>query len=192
MLNAIRVGVPTPLDLAHCVAIDICRAVRVANPEWVGLTRTVLPAHRPELAFPISMFTALASYLVELGLACMHEEVYMQGMRPAALSLAALYLALHAFELSQPAAQVLENARLELLGNKDSIAIVYIYIYRNRKTFLRRLRPAVQIVVRCEYLVGGTGIPRVPRYGVEGNWCSAAQQQARAVDQGFAREAGRT
>ena len=95
-----RIGVPTPLDLAQCVAADVCRAVRAASPAWSGLTSIQLPAPRPKFAAPTSIFTAVASYLVELGLAHVHEEVYAQGMRLGVFSLAAFHLALHAFERS--------------------------------------------------------------------------------------------
>ena len=114
-----RVCVPTPLDLAQCVATDVCRAVRAASPAWSGLTSIQLPAPRPKFAAPTSIFTAVASYLVELGLAHVHEEVYAQGMRPAVLSLAALHLALHAFEPSPIAVQFLEITRGELLDQHE-------------------------------------------------------------------------
>lgn len=124
-----RVCVPTPLDLTVCIAIDVCRSVRVAAPAtcaWAGLSEVQLPAPRPEHAAPSPLLTVLAGYLVELGFAHAHEAIYMQGAPPAALSLAALYLALYAFGCPPPeaATHALERARKELLDHNEAAAVL--------------------------------------------------------------------
>lgn len=120
-----RVCIPTPLDLVGRIAIDVCKVARSAAPAtstWPGLSEVRLPAPRRELASPTPLFTVLAGFLVELGLAHAHEDVYMHGTPPAVLSLAALHLALHAFECKPPeaAARVVETASQELLEREEA------------------------------------------------------------------------
>jgi len=123
-----RVCIPTPLDLATHIAIDVCKVAHPVTPAsstWPGLSEVRLPAPNEELSSPTPLFTVLATYLVELGLAHAHQDVYKHGTPPVVLSLSALNLALYAFGCEPPAAaaRALETASQELLDcEKASVA----------------------------------------------------------------------
>jgi hypothetical protein len=114
------IAVPCPAHLAGRIVLDVVVAVQRNQANWPGIFAEQLPAPKSELASPMSRFSLLVTFLVELGLTDSYEHVYKHGVPPIALALAAVHLAIHAFGEAPPAGiEKLEAAKRDTLSAQE-------------------------------------------------------------------------
>jgi hypothetical protein len=119
-----NVAVPTSEELAGIIVLDVVAAAQKEHPQWAGLLTEQSQALKPELAMPVSRFSLLVTFLVELGLSHAQDAVYRQGMPPIALAIAAVRLALHAFgDAPAEAAAKLDTIEQDLLGSEAGVLL---------------------------------------------------------------------
>jgi len=112
-----NVALPSSADLAGRIVLDVLAAARKQDTAWLGLFTETPPAPRPELVTPVTRFSLLVSFLIELGLAHIQEAVHGQGSPCIALALVAIHLALHRFgEAPLGGIAALEAAEQATLG----------------------------------------------------------------------------
>jgi hypothetical protein len=112
-----KVAIPCVADLNSCISMQVVFAAEKAgdSAQWPGSVLVRVSCHEEKASTP--QFVALSAFLVELGLANEHEEVYRSPQ--LALAIAAARLALHAFgtpPISCVAA--LETAERDALGDE--------------------------------------------------------------------------
>lgn len=94
-----HMAVPTPLDMALRLALDICGEANkcIGKTQWAGLVGGTIVAIRTEFDTTTPRFVLLVSFLVELAVAHAYRDIYQGDTPPIMLSFAALHLALHSF-----------------------------------------------------------------------------------------------